>query len=102
MSTATSTPAPTVEVPADLVAEVARLRAAEKAIVAEKKAAEDALRAAMSRAGATVAIVDGQPAAEIATRVRRNADLARLEAEFKAAYDAVVGETRYAVLALVA
>jgi hypothetical protein len=87
-----------VEVDADLVAEVVRLRAAEKALVAEKKAAEDRLRAVLSRAGAVAASVGGEVVAELGQRARRNADLALLAVAFPEAYAASVTETAYAVL----
>jgi hypothetical protein len=74
--------------------------AVEKAVVAEKRAAEDRLRVALSRAGVTTATVAGEVVAAVEERSRRNADLAVLEVAFPEAYAAAVTETRYAVLAL--
>jgi hypothetical protein len=94
----TTTIANTIAVDADLVAEVRALRAEAKALAERQKDAEARLRAVLTDAEATVAVVNGETVVTLVACERVVIDREALLAAFPEAYEATAKTSAYTQL----
>lgn len=94
----TTTIANTIAVDADLIAEVRALRAEAKALAERQKDAEARLRAVLTDAEATVAVVNGETVVTLVACERVVIDRETLLAAFPEAYEATAKTSAYTQL----